>query len=152
MHIYLCLICRSPDNSVYFLAHTCKSFHPSLVFRLHTLGGICYTKFITVLVLPVSLSWRTHTVTLVYFPSMEYIPLNHTLSTNSSPFTNFLEYPYKNLVFKVGALSQCLTRADTRDCNETRDDQCSFLMSNLLQYYFGIFLKIEAKFPCLEAS
>ena len=54
-------------------------------------------------------------MTLVYFPSMEYIPLNHTLSGNSSPFTDFLEDLYKNLVFKVGAWSQCLTRADSRD-------------------------------------
>ena len=54
-------------------------------------------------------------MTLVYFPSMKYIPLNHTLSTNSSPFTTFLDDPYENLVFKVDAFSQCLTRVDSRD-------------------------------------
>ena len=42
MYMYLCLICRSPDSSVWFLARTCKAFHPSLMFRIHTLGGICY--------------------------------------------------------------------------------------------------------------
>ena len=43
MYMYLCLICRSPDSGISFLAHTCKAFHPSLMFGLHTLGEICYT-------------------------------------------------------------------------------------------------------------
>ena len=43
MYMYICLICRSPDDNTWFLTRTCKSFHPSLMFGFHTLGGIYYT-------------------------------------------------------------------------------------------------------------
>ena len=63
MYMYLCLIFRSLDSTVWFLARICKAFHPSLMFGLHALGGICYTSFCLCPWNPHPAHWRTIFVT-----------------------------------------------------------------------------------------
>ena len=36
-------LCRFSGGNVFSCACSCKAFHPSLSFRPHALGGICYT-------------------------------------------------------------------------------------------------------------
>ena len=112
MYMYLCLICRSPDSSVWFLARTCKSFHPSLMFGLHTLGGICYIVICHYPCNPHLAHWRVISMTNKKCHALQR-PSFHPFTWEKYSFCwQFPEQSCKNPCFCLGASSQLHSRAE----------------------------------------
>ena len=66
---------RFSDDGLQFPTSTCKAFHPSVQFGLHTLGGIRYTIFFHYPYTPCLRSQRTSTVYLTCFPIMKKLAI-----------------------------------------------------------------------------
>ena len=112
MYMYLCSICKSPDSSIWFLARTCKAFHPSLMFGLHTLGGICYTVICHCPCNPHLAHSRVISMTNYKYHALK-IPSLHPLPWRQHSLCwPFPEQTTKNTYFCLGAGSQLCPRAN----------------------------------------